>query len=70
MMTALLCARNIIAGESLYDLWFVNQDAEYHESGSSGHEEGASGLRAVPTRIKVGPELANNKAPVVASPLI
>lgn len=31
MMTALLVARNIIAGEQLYDVWCVNQDAEYHE---------------------------------------
>ncbi|MGC9969753.1 MAG: NAD(P)/FAD-dependent oxidoreductase [Bryobacteraceae bacterium] len=31
MMTALLAARNILAGRELYDLWKVNQDAEYHE---------------------------------------
>jgi len=32
MMTALLCAKNILAGRPLYDLWAVNEDAEYHES--------------------------------------
>lgn len=32
MMTALLVARNILAGEQLYDVWCVNQDAEYHEN--------------------------------------
>src|SRR5262249_20071164 len=32
MMTAMLCARNIVAGETLFDLWQVNQDAEYHEA--------------------------------------
>jgi hypothetical protein len=31
MMTALLAARNILAGKELYDVWKVNQDAEYHE---------------------------------------
>ena len=40
MMTAMLTARNIVAGEKLYDVWKVNQDAEYHESG----------LRMVPTK--------------------
>jgi hypothetical protein len=38
MMTALLCARNIVAGRELYDLWKVNQDAEYHEAGDRGAE--------------------------------
>ncbi|MDD2326200.1 MAG: NAD(P)/FAD-dependent oxidoreductase [Alphaproteobacteria bacterium] len=31
MMTALLVARNVIAGKHLYDPWSVNEDAEYHE---------------------------------------
>ena len=51
MMTAMLCARNIVAGETLYDVWRVNQDAEYHEVGEAGEQEGASGLRMVPTRL-------------------
>jgi protoporphyrinogen oxidase len=33
MMTGLLTAENILAGERLYDVWAVNQDAEYHEAG-------------------------------------
>jgi len=33
MMTALLTAENILAGEQLWDVWQVNEDAEYHESG-------------------------------------
>ena len=33
MMTAMLTARNIIAGEPLFDPWNVNQDAEYIEEG-------------------------------------
>ena len=47
MMTAMLCAENIVAGRKVYDLWEVNEDAEYHESG----ERGASGLRQVPQRV-------------------
>lgn len=33
MMTALLVSKNILAGEQLFDVWCVNQDAEYHEEG-------------------------------------
>ena len=33
MMTALLTAENILAGEKLWDVWRVNQDADYHEMG-------------------------------------
>ncbi len=53
MMTAMLCAKNIVAGESLYDLWQVNQDAEYHEAGKAGEQVGATGVRQVPQRVKV-----------------
>jgi protoporphyrinogen oxidase len=52
MMTAMLCAENIRAGRPVFDLWAINQDAEYHESGQAGQQDGASGVRAVPTRIK------------------
>ncbi|MDE1895482.1 MAG: NAD(P)/FAD-dependent oxidoreductase [Rhodospirillales bacterium] len=31
MMTAMLAVENILAGRQIYDLWKVNQDAEYHE---------------------------------------
>jgi len=53
MMTAMLAAENIKAGRQLYDLWAVNGDAEYHESGNAGDQNGAAGLRLVPTRIPV-----------------
>ena len=51
MMTAMLCVQNILADRKVYDLWQVNQDAEYHESGTAGHQQtsGATGLRAVPS---------------------
>ncbi len=51
MMTAMLTARNIIAGQQLYDVWRVNQDAGYHEDGAAGAEADATGMRAVPSRI-------------------
>jgi protoporphyrinogen oxidase len=38
MMTALLAARNILAGENKYDVWSVNEDGEYHESGHAGEQ--------------------------------
>jgi len=49
MMTAMLTAENILAGERRYDVWAVNQDAEYHEGGTAG-ESGKVAPRAVPTR--------------------
>jgi protoporphyrinogen oxidase len=52
MMTAMLCVKNIIAGKNVYDLWEVNQDAEYHEAGERGAETvSVSGLRQVPRRV-------------------
>jgi protoporphyrinogen oxidase len=52
MMTAMLTARNILAGERLYDVWNVNEDAEYHESGMSGVEEALASERLVPGRVE------------------
>jgi protoporphyrinogen oxidase len=40
MMTAMLTVRNILAGERIYDVWKVNQDAEYHEAGAAGDRHG------------------------------
>ncbi len=52
MMTAMLCVENILADTKLYDLWQVNQDAEYHETGAAaGNEAHGSALRLVPTRV-------------------
>ena len=48
MMTAMLAAKNIIAGDELYDLWNVNQDAEYHEAGDRGADEGG---RMIPEKL-------------------
>ncbi|VVC75247.1 Putative thiazole biosynthetic enzyme [Aquicella siphonis] len=51
MMTAMLTVKNIIAGERLYDVWCVNQDAEYIEAGSAAANPLVSGLRRVPSRF-------------------
>ena len=57
MMTALLAAKNIIAGTRHYDVWAVNQDAEYHESGAAGEQAedptaGSPAETALSTTIK------------------
>jgi hypothetical protein len=49
MMTALLTAENILAGEKMWDVWQVNQDAEYHESGED--RTLAMSERLVPRRL-------------------
>ncbi|MDX2201910.1 MAG: NAD(P)/FAD-dependent oxidoreductase [Hyphomicrobiaceae bacterium] len=51
MMTAMLTVKNIIAGETLFDVWNVNEDAEYHEAGASGVEEALASVRMVPRRV-------------------
>jgi protoporphyrinogen oxidase len=38
MMTAMLTARNILAGEQKYDVWAVNDDGQYHEAGEAGEQ--------------------------------
>ena len=50
MMTAMLAVKNIVAGKELYNLWDVNEDAEYHEGGDRGAENKLVG-RAVPKKI-------------------
>lgn len=50
MMTAMLAAKNIIAGNELYDVWDVNEDAEYHEGGNRGAEDKVAG-RMIPSKV-------------------
>ncbi|HEY8195212.1 MAG TPA: NAD(P)/FAD-dependent oxidoreductase [Hyphomicrobium sp.] len=52
MMTSMLTVKNIAAGEMLYDIWNVNEDAEYHEAGNSGADEALKSVRLVPRRIR------------------
>ncbi len=52
MMTAMLTVKNIIAGRRVYDIWNVNEDAEYHESGTEGEQAALASVRDVPERLK------------------
>ena len=56
MFTGMLAARNVLG--SRYDLWQVNADAEYHESGDVISEEELQALNntqpAVPERRQSG----------------
>jgi protoporphyrinogen oxidase len=54
MMTAMLTAKNILAGKRIYDIWAVNEDAEYHEAGNSGVEEALRSERLVPRKAEAG----------------
>lgn len=49
MMTGILTARNIIAGTTAFDVWTVNEDAEYHEGGEAGADKIEE--RLVPRRV-------------------
>jgi protoporphyrinogen oxidase len=50
MMTAMLTVENILAGRTLYDVWRVNDDAEYLETGRADayHDPG---MRATPVQV-------------------
>jgi protoporphyrinogen oxidase len=52
MMTAMLCVENILAGTKKFDLWQVNEDAQYHEAGQAGATATlGTGLRLVPQKL-------------------
>ncbi len=51
MMTGMLTALNIIRGETIYDVWQVNADAEYSESGGSGVQRALSSERLAPAAL-------------------
>ncbi|QGM46611.1 NAD(P)/FAD-dependent oxidoreductase [Methylocystis heyeri] len=51
MMTGMLTALNIMAGADLYDVWNVNEDAEYSEAGMSGAREALSSERLTPRKV-------------------
>ena len=50
MMTGMLTALNILAGKRVFDVWEVNEDAEYGEAGVSGAREALTSERLVPSR--------------------
>ncbi|MBS0254992.1 MAG: NAD(P)/FAD-dependent oxidoreductase [Proteobacteria bacterium] len=63
MMTAMLSVENILAEARIYDVWCVNEDAEYHEAGAEGADAALparpsadqaaalASVRAVPERL-------------------
>jgi protoporphyrinogen oxidase len=51
MMTAMLTVKNILADERRYNVWGVNEDAEYHEGGTEGEAEALKSERLVPRRV-------------------
>ena len=51
MMTAMLTAKNILAGERRYDVWNVNEDAEYHEAGAPAAQPALASERLVPQKV-------------------
>lgn len=74
MMTAMLTVENIEAGTRKWNVWNVNEDAEYHEAGDEGAETivaeeisedraaALESMRDVPTRIDDKPEDKSKKA--------
>lgn len=74
MMTAMLTVENIEAGTRKWNVWNVNEDAEYHEAGDEGAETiiaeeisedraaALESMRDVPTRIEDTPEDKSKKA--------
>jgi UDP-galactopyranose mutase len=69
MMTAMLTAKNILAGERRYDIWNVNEDAEYHEAGGSGAQEALASERMVPQKAteKLAEKVAEKTAETAAA---
>jgi hypothetical protein len=58
MMTAMLTVENILAGRRLYDVWRVNQDAEYHEEAVEAPADAAAGRQEA---VPLGGRLAGAK---------
>lgn len=51
MMTGMLSALNIIQGQETFDVWQVNEDAEYSEAGISGAQEALASERLTPRKV-------------------
>ena len=44
-------SRTSSPAQTVYDLWNVNEDAEYHEAGEAGVREALGSVRLVPPRV-------------------
>jgi protoporphyrinogen oxidase len=58
MMTAMLTVRNIMLGRRAFDVWQVNQDAEYHEAGEAGAETSLAGAETPASAGRLVPQRA------------
>ncbi|TYC91674.1 NAD(P)/FAD-dependent oxidoreductase [Novosphingobium sp. BW1] len=58
MMTAILSVENIVAGERIHDVWSVNEDAEYHESGEEGERTPIEDLLRAKGKATIAPDRA------------
>ncbi len=52
MMTAILTVENILSGRRRFDVWGVNEDAEYHEELRPDRMAALEGQRGVPQRVE------------------
>lgn len=59
MMTAMLTVENIVAGRRVYDIWAVNEDAEYHEAGHAGERLSDADIRGALASTRDVPTLAD-----------
>ncbi len=66
MMTAMLTVENILAEARVYDIWAVNEDAEYHEAGDEGAEKVLPAQRA-PSQDQVAALASVREVPTRAS---
>jgi protoporphyrinogen oxidase len=53
MMTAMLAVKNILAGQVLFNLWNVNEDAIYHELEEAEESNVQTKGRLIPTKLSV-----------------
>ena len=51
MMTAMLTFKNILLGDKKFDVWNVNEDAEYHESEIKGSNDALLSERITPSKL-------------------
>lgn len=51
MMTAMLTVENILRNQRYFNVWHVNEDAEYHEAGYEGAQDALKNERLVPKSI-------------------
>ena len=69
MMTAMLTVENIEAGKRIYDIWQVNEDAEYHEAGDEGERAAITEQEiAVPTASQAAALLSERDVPTRIAP--